>query len=142
MTERYQFLSAQWVAAARAIRDEYHDRLAAAAGATPPSAVRMNQTVTDGPDGTILAHLDTTSGQARLELGHLAEADVTITTDYETARSIWVQQDPAAAMTAFMAGKIRVEGDLARLLAMQARAMTPDPLAEEITSRVRAITAD
>lgn len=142
MTERFEFLSAQWVAAARAIRDEYRERLTAAAGATPPPALRMNQTVTDSPEGTIRAHLDTTGGQTSLELGHLPEADVTITTDFSTARSIFVQQDPAAAMAAFMAGKIRVEGDLARLLAMQAQAMTPDPLAMEIASRIKAITAD
>ncbi|MFN0028839.1 MAG: SCP2 sterol-binding domain-containing protein [Acidimicrobiales bacterium] len=142
MTERYEFLSAPWVAAARAIRDEYQDRLVAAAGATPPPALRMNLTLTDGPDGTTSAHVDTTSGQARLELEHLPQADVSIFTDHETARAIFVAQDGTAAMTAFMSGKIRVEGDLARLLALQAQAMTADPLAAEIATRVKAITAD
>jgi putative sterol carrier protein len=53
-----------------------------------------------------------------------------------------VLQDPAAAMQAFLSGKIRVEGDMAKLMMLQASAMQPDPLAAEVAERVKAITAD
>ena len=43
-----------------------------------------------------------------------------MTTDYETARKIFVDQDPQAGMQAFMAGKVKVQGDMAKLLAAQA----------------------
>lgn len=137
VSEKFEFLSAAWIDAARAIRDEYEGRVAA-----PPVALRMNQVITDGPDGTIEAHLDTSSGRTRLELGHVAEPDLTVTTDYATAKAMFALGDPAVAMQAFMAGKIRIEGDMAKLLQLQASTMQPEPLAAEVAARVKAITAD
>ena len=135
--DKHPFLSAAWIDAARAIRDEYEGRVGA-----PPVTVRMNQVITDGPDGTIEAHLDTSDGRTRLELGHVADPDLTVTTDYDTARAIFALQDPAAAMQAFLSGRIRIEGDMAKLMMLQASAMQADPLATEVAERVKAITAD
>jgi len=137
VSDKFEFLSEAWIEAARAIRDEFEGRAPA-----PPVALRMNQVITDGPDGTIEAHLDTTSGRTALELGHVADPDITITTDYATAKAVFALADPAAAMQAFMAGKIRIEGDLSKLMMLQASAIQPEPLAAEVTARVKAITAD
>jgi len=137
VSDKFEFLSAAWIEAARAIRDEYAGRVP-----PPPVALRMNQVITDGPDGTINAHLDTTDGSTRLELGHLDTVDLTVTTDYPTARAVFAMADPSVAMQAFMAGKIRIEGDLSKLMMLQASAMQPDPLAAEVAARVKAITAD
>ena len=134
--EQFEFLSTAWIEAARAIRDEYEGRVG-----PPPVAVRMNQVITDSPQGTIQAHLDTSSARTRLELGHLAQPDLTVTTDYATAKALFVQQDPAVAMAAFLSGKIRVEGDMAKLLALQATSIQVDTLAAEVAARVKAITA-
>jgi len=133
VSDKFEFLSEAWIEAARAIRDEFEGRAPA-----PPVALRMNQVITDGPDGTIEAHLDTTSGRTALELGHVADPDLTIT----TAKAVFALADPAAAMQAFMAGKIRIEGDLSKLMMLQASAIQPEPLAAEVTARVKAITAD
>ena len=129
------FLSDEWIEAARAIREEYRERVE-----PPGAAVRMNQVITDVPfgAGTIDAHLDTTSGTTDIEVGHLEHPDVTVTLDYATARAIFVGQDRDAAMQAFMAGKIKVQGDMAKLLAMFADEV--DPLATEVAERVKAIT--
>ena len=54
-----------------------------------------------------------------MELGALDTPDLTITTDWETARKIFVDQDQAAGMQAFMAGKIKVQGDMMKMMAMQ-----------------------
>jgi putative sterol carrier protein len=43
-------------------------------------------------------------------------------------------------MQAFMSGKIKVDGDIAKLLALQS--ITPDPTAAEIASRILAMTAE
>ncbi len=137
VSETFPFLSAAWIDAARAIRDEYAGRVA-----PPPVSLRMNQVITDGPDGTIEAHLDTSNGDTRIELGHVESPDLTVTTDYATARSVFALADPAVAMQAFMAGKIRIEGDLAKLMALQASNLQPDPLAAEVAQRVKDITAD
>ena len=64
----YPFLSDAWLDEARAIRAEYE-------GKTPPVAhsVRMNLVVTAVPfsDDDILAHMDTSSGELVLDVGHL-----------------------------------------------------------------------
>ena len=61
-----------------------------------------------------------------------------MTVDYETAKAIIVDQNPQAGMQAFMAGKIKVQGDMAKLMAMQQGA--PDPKAAEVAERIKAIT--
>ena len=59
--------------------------------------------------------------------------------DYATAKAIFVDQNPQAGMQAFMAGKIKVEGDITKLMAMQNTA--PDPEAQKIADQIQAITA-
>ncbi len=136
MADKHEFLSPEWIAAAKVIRDEYKDRV------TPPQVpIRMNQVITDAPWGEVLAHVDTSDGEMIVELGHLANPDLTITTDYATAKAIFVNQDAAAAMQSFMAGKIKVEGDMSKLLMMQAQAANIDPIAGEIAGRVKDVTA-
>jgi putative sterol carrier protein len=131
----YAFLTDEWVAEAKKIREEYK-------GKTPPPAhaVKMNQVITDVPfgEGTINAHLDTSSGEMELDLGHVDAADLKVTLDYETAKAILVDGNPQAGMQAFMAGKIKVEGDMTKLMAMQAGAI--DPTAAEIAKRIQEIT--
>jgi hypothetical protein len=130
----YPFLSDEWVAEARAIRAEFP-------GATAvPHVVRMNLVVTGVPfgDGSVDAHLDTSSGEMELDKGHIDPADLKVTVDYVTAKAILVEGNPQAGMQAFMSGKIKVEGDIAKLMALQS--MTPDPSAAEIAARIMAMT--
>jgi putative sterol carrier protein len=130
----YPFLSDEWVEAARSIRE-------ASPGATVPHTVRMNLVVTEVPfgDGTVDAHLDTSSGELVLETGHIDAPDLTVTVDYDTAKAILVEGNPQAGMQAFMAGKVRVEGDMAKLMALQTG--PPDPAAQEVATKLREITA-
>ena len=132
---QYPFLSDEWMDAAKAIREEYAGKTAA-----PAHSVKMNQIVTDVPfgDGTINAHLDTSGGEAVMETGHLDDADLTVTLDYATAKAILVDGNPQAGMQAFMAGKIKVQGDMTKLMAMQSA--PPDPTAQEVSERIKAIT--
>ena len=138
---RHEFLSPSWIDAVRALRGEYHDRV------QPPSIpVRANVVVTGAPFGEpeILGSIDTSSGQLALEAGHLAEPDLTITTDYATAKTLFVQQDPGAAMQAVFAGKIKVQGDMPKLLALQLplNEESSAAVAQEIAERIKAFTAD
>jgi SCP-2 sterol transfer family len=135
---RYEFLSPEWIDAARAIRDEYGDRLP-----TVATVVAVNLQISDAPDGgTLEAHLDTSSGQPSLELGLLPVADVSLSMEYATARAAFVSQDPAAVMQAFMSGKVKIEGDISKLLSMQAQQAQAGPLAAEVLARVKEMTAD
>ncbi|MDQ3738869.1 MAG: SCP2 sterol-binding domain-containing protein [Actinomycetota bacterium] len=133
----HPFLSDEWIKEARAIRARHEDDAPAV-----PVSIKMNQVITDVPfgDGTVYSYLDTTSGVMLLELGQLDEPEVTITTDYETAKSIFVDQDFALAMQAFMGGKIRVQGDMMKLMALQAAAPV-DAKAQVVAEQIKAITA-
>jgi putative sterol carrier protein len=134
---KYEFLSPEWIEAARAIRDEYQGRITAT-----PLAVKINLVLSDAPaGGTIEAHLDTSSGQPSLELGLTTNPDVTLTMEYTTARAAFAEQDGNAVMQAFMSGKIRVEGDMTKLMLMQAQQAQAGPLAAELMARVKDITA-
>ena len=147
---KYAFLSEAWVTKARAIRKQF--RSDAPTPPAPPAspgvptttlaAVKMNQIVTDVPfgTGTIESHLDTSQGEMDLELGHMHDAEVTLTLDYDTAKAILVDGNPQVAMNAFMAGKIRVTGDVTRLIALQTWAAAPDPASIAIARAIRAIT--
>jgi len=132
---RYPFLSDEWVEAARAVREEYRGRV-------PPlkHAVTVNQVITDVPfgTGTIESHVDTTSGELELDFGHLSDPDVTVTMDYATARAIFVEGNPQAGMQAFMSGKVKVQGDMSKLMAIQQG--TPDPVAVEAALRIKDFT--
>ena len=132
---QYAFLSDEWLEAAKKIREEY-------AGQTSPPAhaVRMNQIVTDVPfgDGTINAHMDTSGGSIEMDTGHLDDPDLTVTLDYATAKAILVEGNPQAGMQAFMAGKIKVQGDMTKLMAMQSG--PPDETAQKVAERIKEIT--
>ncbi|HVC25095.1 MAG TPA: SCP2 sterol-binding domain-containing protein [Acidimicrobiales bacterium] len=133
---KYAFLSPEWIEAARAVTQERADGAPAAA-----ASVRMNLVVEEMPfgDATVDAHLDTTGGAFDLEIGHLDAADVKVSLDYATAKAVLVDGDGQVAMQAFMAGKVRVEGDMAKLLAFQAAPATGHAL--EIAEQIRAITS-
>jgi len=133
----HQFLSDDWMDAAKAIREKYADQ--ATKVNTP---VKMNQVITDVPfgDGTIKVFLDTSSGDVVMDLGELDAADLTVTTDWETARKVFVDQDQAASMQAFMAGKIKVQGDMMKMMAMQT-SMPQDDIAKQIAAEIKSITA-
>jgi len=113
----YPFLSDEWLDEARKIRSEYE-------GKTPPipHTVRMNLVVTAVPFSTddVHAHMDTSSGELILETGHLEIQDLKVTVDYETAKAILIEGNPQAGMQAFMAGKVRVQGDMTKLMMAQA----------------------
>ena len=139
--EKHPFLSPAWIAAARDIRDQY------AGSAEPPDdPVRANVIITEAPfdDDTITGFVDTSSGHLAIEVGQIDNADLTLTTDYATAHSMFVDRDPQAAMQALFGGKIRAEGDVMRLLSLQdSGPVDPEKreLAKEIAAKIDAMTA-
>jgi hypothetical protein len=133
----HQFLSDDWIEAARDIRRRWEDRVPAV-----EVLVRINVVATKVPfgEGTVHAHIDSSSGRLEMELGLLDAADLTVTTDYDTARQLFVAQDPAASMQAFMSGKIKVEGDITKLMLMQTSVPQTDD-AMQVAEEIRRITA-
>jgi putative sterol carrier protein len=139
MADKHPFLSDDWLVEARRMGDEYADQLDAG-----EYLIKMNQVITEVPfgDGTLHTHIDSSSGTMEIETGHLEAPDVTVTLDYETARSVFIEGNRDAGMQAFMAGKVVVQGDMTKLLlAMQQDQVTPDPRAAELHKRIQEITA-
>ena len=138
----YPFLSDEWIAEARKIRSDFAADPDHQAPATPAS-VRMNQVITEVPfgDGKLDAHLDTSSGTLEMETGHLDDPDVTVTLDYATAKAIFVDGTMEAGMKAFMDGKVRVQGDMAKLISALQQLAPPEPGAvDQAQARIRDIT--
>jgi hypothetical protein len=139
----YPFLSDEWITEARKIRAEFPAPAAGDGDEPAANAVRMNQVITDVPfgSGNLDAHLDTSSGVLEMETGHLEHPDVTVTLDYETAKAIFVDGTLEAGMKAFMDGKVRVQGDMAKLIAALQQLSPPDPAAvDQAQRRIREIT--
>ena len=131
----HEFLSDDWINAAKAIRDKYASEIT-----TKPPAIKMNQVITDTPGGEdIKMFLDTSSGEMVMDKGELPDADVTITLPYDVAKKQMVDQDQAAAMQAFMSGKVKVQGDMMKLMGMQS--MGADPVTGKINDEIKEMTA-
>jgi putative sterol carrier protein len=133
----HQFLSDEWMTAAKAIREKY-----AHLATKVTTSIRMNQVITEVPfgSGTVSCFIDTSSGDVVMDLGELDTPDLTVTTDWATARKIFVDGDQAAGMQAFMSGKIKVTGDMMKMMQMQT-SMPQDDTAKQIAAEIQAITA-
>ena len=154
----YVFLSPEWIEMAEQIYERHGHHVA---GRGFPALV-VNLVVTGAPFGAgeIEAHTDTTSGDILIRRGNAAAPDLTLRLDYETARSLMVDQDPQLAIEALILGRIQMEGDMAALSAKTDLDVTQlpalltslnlgsmvglaevDPTAARIADALRAITA-
>lgn len=140
MAATYTFLSEEWIKAAKALREEYAGKLD-----VPSTPVKLNLVVTDTPfdKGDLQAHIDTTGGDPRIDLGHIESPDLTITSTYETAKALFVQGDQQAAMQAFLAGQVKVDGDVTKLMTLQMESMNAaeNPAAKQLTAHIQEMTA-
>ena len=116
----YAFLSDDWLREVRRVVDEH--------GIVVPKEtdVTLNLLVTETPfEEDRRIHLAVQQGIADWSSGHVDNADLTLTTDYQTAREIFMTGDPQAALQAFMQGKVKIQGDLTKLMAAQASGAAP-----------------
>jgi len=125
----YEFLSDAWFTKV--------DEMMAAAGdlQIPPAMkeVEVNVTVTgDGSDVALFLK------DGLFFRGHQAGAPTTLTLSRALARRIFIDADAAAGVQAFLTGEIKVEGDLAKLVAMQT--VEPSEPQKQLTKKIAAIT--
>ena len=125
----FQFLSPAWFTKV--------DELIQQAGdlQIPPEMkeVEVNVTVTGATGETQIFMKDGMFSQ-----GHQA-APTTIKLSEELARKIFVDGDTAAGVQAFLLGEMTVEGDLAKVVAMQT--VEPSEPQKRLTKQIAAITA-
>jgi hypothetical protein len=133
----HRFLSEDWITATRALREEFRSQI----NAPSIPSLRINLVVTKVPfgDEDVLAHLDSSSGEPEIELGHLGGPDATVTADYGTAKRVFVDGDLGAAMEGLQLGRIVVDGDMMKLMGLAG--MNADAGSIALAKAVRAVTA-
>jgi hypothetical protein len=127
---RLSFLSSEWF-------DKVDELIAAAGDLQIPAemkAVEVNVTVNSAGGQTKLFIKD-----GLFTRGHRAGAPTSLSLSAELARKIFVDADVHAGVEAFMTGAMQVEGDLAKLVAMQT--VEPSDAQKRLTCEIAAITA-
>ena len=123
----YTFLSDDWFDAAQKLRGEAGDL-----GGDPD--LKINAVVTGGPDGDKEVHI--TAGA--FGPGLVDGAPTKLTVPFDVAKATFIEGNQQAAMQAFMSGQIKVEGDMTKLMAMQAQGAGPEQAA--LQEKLREIT--
>jgi len=124
------FLSDQWFDEAEALRGEAPE---------PPATMKdlvINIVVSGGPEGDKEVRME--GGQFRRGLA--SDAPTKLTVPYEVAKAIFIDGNAQAGMQAFMSGQIKVEGDMSKLMAMQAGG-PPSPEQQAFQAKLKEITA-
>ena len=73
--------------------------------------------VEDAPEGDVNYYLKSSGGTSNMAIGTLDDPDVTVKQSYDTASAI--SKGELNAQTAFMTGKLKVSGNLAKLMMHQ-----------------------
>ena len=109
-----KFLSADWARAATNALAHHPGFASAIAGV----GVSLQFSVTDTPDGSDASYyVKVDDGSAAVKMGAIKKPDVSVTTDYTTAAAI--SQGNLNIQTAFFSGKLKVSGNLAKLMLHQ-----------------------
>lgn len=113
------------------------DRLTEEAGnlnASPSLAnMQMNLNVTESTNGNVEAHL----ADGILKKGYV-DADTTVIIDESTLKNVLFDGNMNKAMEAFMSGKIRIEGDMSQMMALQS--VKPSIEQKELFKKIYAMT--
>jgi putative sterol carrier protein len=106
--DKFAFLSDPWFDAAEKLIQAHKPEV-------PPTNLVMNLEVANGTD-TVKFFMGAKGGDVLFGKGATEGADLTLSTDIDTARSVFISGDQQAGMQAFMAGKVRVQGDMTKLM--------------------------
>jgi SCP-2 sterol transfer family len=110
------------------LSDQWFDEVGAmpATPSSEPAAedLVLQHVVTGGPEGDVCYHVRIAGQAVTVVRGPAADPDVTFAEDYATAAAI--AGGALSAPAALLAGRIRVGGDLAALIAHQDRLILDD----------------
>ena len=109
-----KFLSDDWATTMTEALNSSDEFKQAASG----QQVKLQQVVTDTPDGgESKYYFQIDDGKAQIGLGEMSDAEATITQNYETAVAIVKQE--LNAQNAFMQGKLKISGNMMKLMQLQ-----------------------
>lgn len=104
-----KYLSDEWFAKVDELVKEVNLEVAPAA-----ADIKVNMTITRDE-----GNIEFSVGGGKIQKGHMADAKTKITVPYDLAKKMFVDEDKAAGMQAFTTGKMKIEGDMSKLMAMQ-----------------------
>jgi putative sterol carrier protein len=123
------------------LSQEWLDELREAAVSQPErpgASARIQYAVTGGPDGDVRYYWILEDGKLlESALGTVDDADITLTLTYDD--SVKVQQGELDANAAFMQGRMKVAGSMAKL--MQLLPLTNSPEYKDLQAQVAKATA-
>lgn len=109
-----KFLSEEWAQQVTDALNSSDEFQSAASG----QQVKLQQVVTDTPDGGEAKYYFTLDGgNAQVAVGELSDAEATLTQSYDTAVAITKQE--LNAQNAFMQGKLKIQGNMMKLMQLQ-----------------------
>ncbi|MDP8987428.1 MAG: SCP2 sterol-binding domain-containing protein [Actinomycetota bacterium] len=121
-----KYLSPEWM--------ELNKELAADFPETPGATARLQYVVTGGPDGDVRYHHVIENGRTlELALGDDPEAEVTLTASY--ADKLDIDRGELDASAAFMQGRVKCSGNMAKVMALLP--LTNKPEYQAIQDRMR-----
>ncbi|MDQ1438821.1 MAG: hypothetical protein QOK43_2450 [Acidimicrobiaceae bacterium] len=124
-----KWLSQEWLDETKKMAESQPDR--------PGASARMQYVVTGGPDGDVKYYWVLENGKLQeSQLGELPDAEVTLTQTYDDAMKI--QKGELDANAAFMQGRVKVTGNMAKLMSLLP--LTNAPEYKQLQSEIQAVT--
>ena len=124
-----KYLTQEWLDESRELAKGQPER--------PGASVKMQYVVTGGPEGDVEYYWVLEDGKLlESSLGRVPDAEVTLTLSY--ADSVKVQQGELDANAAFMQGRMKAAGNMAKL--MQLMPLTNSPEYKQLQDEIRKIT--
>ena len=108
-----KFLTEEWASTMTDALNSSEEFQKAASG----QSAKLQQVVTDAPDGEAKYYFELSDGKAQVAIGELADAEATITQNYETA--VAITKSELNAQNAFMQGKLKISGNMMKLMQLQ-----------------------
>jgi putative sterol carrier protein len=124
-----KWLSQEWLDESKQLGESQPER--------PGASANMQYVITGGPDGEVKYYWKLENGKLlESQLGDLPDADITMTMTYDDAMKI--QKAELDANAAFMQGRIKVGGNMAKLMALMP--LTNAPEYKELQQQILKIT--
>ncbi len=121
-----KYLSPEWMALTKELAAEFPE--------TPGASARLQYVITGGPDGDVRYHHVIDNGHTvEHALGEDPESEVTLTSTYDDKMK--VDKGELDANAAFMQGRVKVTGNIAKVMALLP--LTNKPEYQAILAQVR-----